>query len=119
MNANDWGAFDPWGNDAWPPLGRPAWDYYRWNGGWGYLRFTDLGVYYIHGRWHNSDTGMFLSPNGEGEYFYSTRQDPVNYAWMSDTRIGGSANLLPVFIETRAGATQRLLPLPFRATMTP
>jgi RHS repeat-associated protein len=63
-------AYDPWGNDAWPPLNRPAWDYYRWNGAWGYLRFTNLGLYYVHGRWYSPDVGRWISPDQNGSYIY-------------------------------------------------
>jgi hypothetical protein len=58
-------------------LNRPAWDYYRWNGAWGYLRFDALGLYYVHGRWYNPDTGLFLSPDANGAYIYYDNA-PIN-----------------------------------------
>jgi len=67
--------YDPWGN--WPPATPTRWNYYRWNGAWGYLRFDDLGLYYIHGRWYNPDTGMFISPDANGSYIYYDN-DPIN-----------------------------------------
>jgi len=73
--------YDPWGN---PPQATPTrWNYYRWNGAWGYLYFEDLGLYYAHGRWYNSDTGMWLSPSETGEYRYGSGQDAVNWVWFS------------------------------------
>ena len=35
----------------------------------------------MHGRWYNPDTGLFLSPDENGEYRYGSGQDAVNYAW--------------------------------------
>jgi hypothetical protein len=32
------------------------------------MRFSDLGLYYVHGRWYNPETGMYLSPNEKGDY---------------------------------------------------
>lgn len=37
----------------------------------------DMGLYYVHGRWYNQDTGLYLSPDGTGTYFYFN-DDPVN-----------------------------------------
>jgi hypothetical protein len=39
------------------------------------------GLYYVHGRWYNPETGLWLSPDAKGEYTYGSGQDPVNYAW--------------------------------------
>jgi hypothetical protein len=35
----------------------------------------------VHGRWYNPDTGLFLSPDENGEYRYGSGQDAVNWAW--------------------------------------
>jgi len=67
----------------WPPVTLVAWHYYRWNGAWGYLRFDALNLYYVHGRWYNPDTGMWLSPDENGEYLYGSGQDAVNWAWFA------------------------------------
>jgi RHS repeat-associated protein len=104
-----WGAYDPWGNpSSWPP---PSVGYYRWNGAWGYLRFDALGLYYVHGRWYNPDTGLFLSPDANGEYRYGSGQDAVNWAWgnpsdiklltllQQQRRIGISRSLLLHLVE--------------------
>jgi RHS repeat-associated protein len=73
-----WGAYDPWGNPtSWPPPALAAWNYYRWNGAWGYLRLDALNLYYVHGRWYNPDTGLFLSPDANGSYIYYDN-DPIN-----------------------------------------
>jgi RHS repeat-associated protein len=96
VNANDgsgggsWGAYDPWGNATNPPPASfPAWNYYRWNGAWGYLTFDDLGLYYVHGRWYNPDTGRFISPDEKGEYLYGSGNDAINEMWVQF--IGGAA----------------------------
>jgi len=34
------------------PPALAAWNYYRWNGAWGYLRLDALNLYYVHGRWY-------------------------------------------------------------------
>jgi hypothetical protein len=76
-----WGAYDPWGNPtSWPPPALAAWNYYRWNGAWGYLRLDTLNLYYVHGRWYNPDTGLFLSPDEQGSYKYNAQQDAINSA---------------------------------------
>jgi hypothetical protein len=78
-----WGAYDPWGNPtSWPPPALAAWNYYRWNGAWGYLRLDALNLYYVHGRWYNPETALWLSPDENGEYLYGSGQDAVNYAWL-------------------------------------
>jgi len=56
--------------------------YYRWNGAWGYLYFSPLKLYYVHGRWYNPETALWLSPDENGEYLYGSGQDAVNYAWL-------------------------------------
>ena len=81
-----WGTYDPWGNpSASGPPGLGAWDYYRWNGAWGYQWHAGLGLYYVHGRWYSQDTGMWLSPDEKGEYRYGSGQDAVNWAWVGDS----------------------------------
>jgi hypothetical protein len=60
-----------------------AWNYYRWNGAWGYLRFDALNLYYVHGRWYNPETALWLSPDENGEYLYGSGQDAVNWAWFA------------------------------------
>ena len=55
----------------------------RARGAWGYLRFDALNLYYVHGRWYNPDTGLFLSPDENGEYRYGSGQDAVNWAWFA------------------------------------
>lgn len=80
------GIYDPWGNPSlWPPNSLSTWNYYRWAGAWGYMKFDDLGLYYVHGRWFNPDTGLFLSPDNNGEYLYNSGNDAVNKAWSSTT----------------------------------
>jgi RHS repeat-associated protein len=37
----------------------------------------DIGLYYVHGRWYNPDTGLFLSPDANGSYIYYDN-DPIN-----------------------------------------
>jgi len=37
----------------------------------------------VHGRWYNPDTGLFLSPDANGEYRYGSGQDAVNWAWFA------------------------------------
>ncbi len=58
--------------------------YYRWNGGWGYMRFYDLQMYYVHGRWYDPFIGRFISPNEKGDYLYGgdgpCEDDAVNCA---------------------------------------
>jgi len=54
----------------------------RARGAWGYLRFDALNLYYVHGRWYNPDTGLFLSPDANGEYRYGSGQDAVNQSWL-------------------------------------
>ena len=74
--------YDPWGAPIQydpSPL-----NYYRWNGAWGYLTFDGLGLYYVHGRWYNPDTGMWLSPDEKGEYLYGSGQNPVTKGWIRD-----------------------------------
>ena len=69
--------YDPWGG---PLQTTPTtWNYYRWNGGWGYLTFDALQLYYVHGRWYDLDTGLWLSPDENGGYIYN-QQDAVNSA---------------------------------------
>jgi hypothetical protein len=46
------------------------------------LGFANLGLYYVHGRWYNQDTGLFPSPDEKGEYFYGSGNDAINYAWV-------------------------------------
>ncbi|TAH50145.1 MAG: hypothetical protein EYC68_14945 [Chloroflexota bacterium] len=76
---NGWSAFDPWGNGT---LNSSAiGNYYGWNGGWGYLAFGGLGMYYVHGRWYSPDVGRFISPDEKGEYLYGSGEDAVNYVW--------------------------------------
>ena len=53
----------------------------RARGAWGYLRLGALNLYYVHGRWYNPDTGLFLSPDENGEYRYGSGQDAVNKGW--------------------------------------
>ncbi len=57
------------------------------NGAWGYLRFDALNLYYVHGRWYNPDTGLFLSPDANGAYRYGSGQDAVNYAWRAPAQL--------------------------------
>ena len=59
-------------------------DHCRWNAAWGYLWFSDLGLYYVHGRWNSPDLGRFLSPDEKGEYLYGLGDDAVNYVWVGD-----------------------------------
>ncbi len=54
------------------------------DGGWGYLQFVDLGMYYVHGRWYRPDLGRFISPDEKGEYLYGSGDDAVNYAWAGE-----------------------------------
>lgn len=42
----------------------------------------DMGLFFVHGRWYNQDTGLFLSPDEKGEYFYGSGNDAINEAWM-------------------------------------
>ncbi len=42
-----------------------------------------LNLYYAHGRWYNPDTGLFLSPDENGEYRYGSGQDAVNWVWFA------------------------------------
>lgn len=86
--ASIWQSYGAWGD-----LGNGFGEqYYNWNGAWGYMRFPnpfnfdlhdhlDQGLYYIHGRWYNQDTGLFLSPDENGSYKYNEQQDAINYAW--------------------------------------
>ncbi len=89
-----WRTYGAWGDanyrsdDAGFYSGSPT--YYSWNAAWGYMRFPDemnfdmhgvydVGLYFAHGRWYNQDTGLWLNPDGNGEYQYaSVRRDPVN-----------------------------------------
>ncbi|MCL4395290.1 MAG: hypothetical protein M1482_10905 [Chloroflexi bacterium] len=56
---------------------------YSWNAAYGYFKAPlafnfdlndglDMGLWYVHGRWYNQDTGLFLSPDDKGEYFYGS-----------------------------------------------
>lgn len=84
-----WQLYGAWGDVNYAPTDR---GYYTWNAAWGYMRFParfnfdlngslDVGVYYVHGRWYNQDTGLWLSPNEKGDYLYGgDGQDPVNIA---------------------------------------
>jgi YD repeat-containing protein len=83
--ASQWAHYGAWGD-----LYNAGAGYYHWNGGWGYMKFPsqfnfnlheglDIGLYYVHGRWYNPDTGLFLSPDENGEYVYHDN-DAVNYA---------------------------------------
>ncbi len=56
----------------------PSTQYYQWNGGWGYMAFSTLQMYYAHGRWYSVSTGMFLSPDEKGEYLYGSGNDAIN-----------------------------------------
>ena len=38
--------YNPWGSGI---SAGPSWNYYGWGGGWGYLSFANLGLYYVHG----------------------------------------------------------------------
>jgi YD repeat-containing protein len=69
-------AYDPWGNSV------RGLHYYEWNGAWGYMAFGALQLYYVHGRWYNPDTGLWLSPDEQGEYRYGSGQNAVDWAWM-------------------------------------
>lgn len=73
--------------------------YYNWNGGWGYMKFPpkhnpaandvlDVGLFYVHGRWYNQDTGLFASPDEQGEYFYGSGNDAVNFGWYTGYWLG-------------------------------
>ncbi len=95
--ATGWRQFGAWGDLTYDADLK---GYYNWNAAWGYLRFPryfnfdlndvlDVGLYYAHGRWYNQDTGLFLSPNGAGNYFYAD-SDPLNLGWQPT----GSANSL-------------------------
>ena len=66
------------------PPALAAWNYYRWNGAWGYLRLDALNLYYVHGRWYNPETALWLSPDENGEYLYGSGQDAVNKGWARD-----------------------------------
>ncbi len=77
--------FSPWGDTANSGLAR--WHYYRWNGGWGYLRFDDLDLYYVHGRWYSVSIGRFISPDEKGEYLYGSGNDPINWDWIAEQAI--------------------------------
>jgi hypothetical protein len=72
-------AYDPWGNSV------RGLHYYEWNGAWGYMAFGALQLYYVHGRWYNPDTGLWLSAGEKGTYQYNPQQDAVNSAWFSGT----------------------------------
>gem|GEM_PF-1611781 len=85
--ASQWAHYGAWGD-----LYNAGAGYYHWNGGWGYMKFPaqfnfnlheglDIGLYYVHGRWYNPDTGLFLSPDENGEYRYGSGQDAVNWSW--------------------------------------
>jgi Bacterial toxin 44 len=86
-NGNGGGGWNQYG--AWGELfGAFETQYYNWNGAWGYMRFPtpfnidrndvlDRGLYYVHGRWYNQDTGLYLSPDANGSYLYF-EDDPVN-----------------------------------------
>jgi hypothetical protein len=86
-----WVASDGGGNntttlttDPWGVYSSDTLQYYLWNGGWGYMYFNQLKLYYVHGRWYNPETGLWLSPDEKGEYLYGSGQDAVNYAWVGD-----------------------------------
>ena len=118
--------YDAWGiARLYLPVSLAAWNYYRWNGAWGYLRIDDLGLYYVHGRWYNPDTGLFLSPNEKGDYMYGgdgpPAQDPVNEMWVQFTAgalyqfaknnidaVVVVPNLYPPFREMYTGASTNL-----------
>jgi YD repeat-containing protein len=87
---SDWIRYGGWGEIG----GGAALGPYAWNGAWGYWRFPnqmnfdlhdnrDQGLYFVHGRWYNHDTGLFLSPDENGSYQHND-QDAVNYALTSN-----------------------------------
>ncbi len=108
---------DEWGN--WPngPLACNAPHAYHWNAQWGALFFADLGapnggnpplgLYYVHGRWYNPEVGLWLSPDGKGEYFYGSGQDAVNYARYRPSAFDGGSgpvSLVQSFSQSNCGA---------------
>jgi YD repeat-containing protein len=68
-------AYDPWGNNV------RGLHYYEWNGAWGYMAFGALQLYYVHGRWYNPDTALFLSPDRNSDYKYNKNQNALTKAW--------------------------------------
>ncbi len=73
------------------------------DGGWGYLQFVDLGMYYVHGRWYRPDIGRFISPDEGGSYIY-VGNDGVNRAWTSGGGLsapGQQQGQPPGFIRTK------------------
>ena len=75
---------DPWGVYTSDTL-----QYYLWNGGWGYMYFSPLKLYYVHGRWYNPETALWLSPDEKGEYLYGSGQDAINWVWTRLCRRSG------------------------------
>ncbi len=72
--------FNPWGINSGGVI--PGGQYYQWNGAWGYMTFSALQMYYVHGRWYRPDIGRFISPNEKGDYLYGgDGNDAVNFAW--------------------------------------
>jgi hypothetical protein len=53
----------------------------------GFMMMDYPGMYYVHGRWYNQDTGLFMSPDAKGEYFYGSGQDPINWDWIAEQGI--------------------------------
>ncbi len=85
--------YEPWGNSI--EASPVPWHYYRWNGGWGYLQFVDLGMYYVHGRWYRPDLGRFISPDEKGEYLYGSGNDAINWVWVARRRFLGEQSINP------------------------
>ncbi len=75
----------PTGYGPWGLIGDGQ--YYQWSGGWGYMTFSSLQMYYVHGRWYNPDIGRFISPDEKGEYLYGSGNDPINWAWIAEQGI--------------------------------
>lgn len=79
-----WKQYGIWGDQNYFTVnaGSPEQTYYHWNAAQGYMQFPakmnfnlhdgmDMGLYLAHGRWYNQDTGLWLSPDGNGNYGYS------------------------------------------------
>jgi YD repeat-containing protein len=67
--------------DPWGVYSSDTFQYYLWNGAWGYLYFSPLKLYYVHGRWYNPETALWLSPDENDEYLYGSGQDAINEVW--------------------------------------
>ena len=47
--------------DPWGVYSSNTFQYYLWNGGWGYMYVSSLNLYYVHGRWYNPDYSVLAA----------------------------------------------------------